>query len=125
METALRYELIKAIPELKDVIYPTNAPESLSKTYLVYTRISTKKIKTFEGHSKNQSLSFMFSIVATKYSEMVDVRKKVEELLVSLPLTEIGMTNIKIEDLTINNISETYEFNLKKNRGIIDFTIHY
>lgn len=45
METALRYELIKAIPDLKDNIFPTNAPEGSKGPYLVCARISTKKIK--------------------------------------------------------------------------------
>jgi len=45
MEKALRYELIKAIPELDNQIYPTNAPEGVINPYLVYARISTKKNK--------------------------------------------------------------------------------
>lgn len=31
METALRHELIQAIPELNNQAYPTNAPEGFTK----------------------------------------------------------------------------------------------
>jgi len=132
METALRYELIQAIPELTNQIYPTNAPESMPKNpdgtpkpYLVYARISTKKIKTLEGYTDKEALSYMFSIMAPKYSDMVRVRKQVEQLLVSLPKKAIGEQLIYIEDLDINNIDETWENELGVNRGIIDFTIYY
>lgn len=132
METALRYELIQAIPELVDNIFPTNAPEDHDKPYLVYTRINTNKIKTLEGYTGDQALSYMFSIMATKYSDMVRVRNLVEKLLIGdddskgLAQREIGdATKFYIEDLDINNVDETWENELKVNRGIIDFTIYF
>ena len=36
MEVALRNKLIQEIPELENQIYPTNAPETYKKPYLVY-----------------------------------------------------------------------------------------
>lgn len=126
METALRYELEKAIPELIDNIYPTNAPEDADKSYLVYVRISTEKIKTLEGYTNKQALSYMFSIMATKYRDMVSLRKQVEELLLGMIQRNIGhVIQYYVEDLDINNIDETYEHELKVNRGIIDFTIYF
>lgn len=126
MEKALRCELIQAIPELNDQIYPTNAPETATKPYLVYARINTKISKTLNGYTDDRALSYMFSIMATKYSDMVHIRNKVEELLLSLPKQNIGDDgSIFVEDLDINNIDETWESELKVNRGIIDFTIYY
>ena len=126
METALRYELIQAIPALNNQIFPTNAPEGSQGPYLVYARINTRKTKTLEGYTNKESLSYMFSIMATKYSDMVKVRKQVEELLEGMPQREIGnTTKFFIEDLSINNITEQYEHELGVNRGIIDFTIYY
>lgn len=126
MERALRYELERRIPELVGNIYPTNAPETSSKPYLVYTRISTRKGKTLEGFTGDETLSFMFSVMATRYSDMVTVRKKVEDLLLSLPKRYIGSGNsIYVEDLDINDITEQYEHELQVNRGIIDFTIYF
>ena len=125
METALRYELIKAIPELTNQIYPTNAPEGVLKPYLVYARINTNKIKTLEGYTNKQALSYMFSIMATRYSDMKSLTKKVEDLLISLTQKKIGTQNLYIEDIDINNIDEAWENELKVNRGIIDFTIYY
>jgi len=125
METALRHELVKAIPELKNNIYPTNAPEGHKRPYLVYTRITTRKIKVLEGYTGKEALSYMFSIMAKRYEDMKNVTKQVETLLVSLPQREIGINKILIEDIEISNISEAFEFNLGVNRGIIDFTIFY
>ena len=125
METALRHELITAISELSNSIYPTNAPEDATRPYLVYTRITTRKTKTLEGYTDKQALSYLFSVMAVKYSDMVSLRKQVEELLLGMPGTQIGdKTKYYIEDLDINNIDEQYEHELKVNRGIIDFTIY-
>lgn len=129
METALRNELETKIEELKPLadgtgyIFPTNAPEGATRPYLVYTRISTKKIKTLEGIQNKEYLSFMFSIMATKYGDMKRITTKVEKMLISLPQTKIG--NFYVEDIDINNIHEVYEHELKVNRGIIDFTIYF
>lgn len=126
METALRYELVKAIPELTDQIYPTNAPEEADKPYLVYARITTKKIKTLEGYTNKQDISYMFSVMATRYGDMVALRKRIEDLLLDMIQRNIGdVTQYYVEDIDINNIDEQYEHQLKVNRGIIDFTIYF
>lgn len=125
MEQALRYELVKAIPELANQIYPTNAPEGATKPYLVYARITTRKYKTFEGYTNKQALSYMFSVMATKYRDMKSLANKVEDFLIRLPGTSIGEDAIYIEDIDINNVHEVWENELKINRGIIDFTIYF
>lgn len=125
MERALRYELESRIPELVGNIYPTNAPETSSKPYLVYTRISTRKTKTLEGYTGDETLSFMFSVMATRYADMKSLAKKVEDFLISLPGTHIGEDGVYVQDVDIVNIAEQYEHELGVNRGIIDFTIYY
>lgn len=125
MEQALKYELLQEIPELSSQIYPTNAPEDVLKPYLVYIRISTTRGKTLEGYINNQAISYMFSVMAERYGNMVELRNKIEQLLLSLPKRNIGKDgSIYVEDLDINNIDEQYEHELKVNRGIIDFTIY-
>lgn len=123
MEIALRNLIENNIPELENEIYPTNAPEGHTKPYLVYTRITTKKIKTLEGFTNKEYLSFMFSIMANKYKDMKSLTKKVEDLLISLPQKQLD--GFYIEDIDINNVHEVYEHELKVNRGIIDFTIYF
>lgn len=125
MEKALRYELESRIPELVGQIYPTHAPTTYLKPYLIYTRINTNKLKTLEGYTDKQSLSYMFSCMAKSYADMKSLAEKVEAFLVSIPQTTIGTENIYIEDVTINNISETWENELGVNRGIIDFAISF
>lgn len=125
IEVALRQELIKEIPEFNNQIYPTTAPETATKPYLVYTRLNTRKIKTFEGFTNKQALTFMFSIMAIEYSEMKSLTTRVEDFLMQLPGKAIGTQQIYIEDININNVAEQYEHELKVNRGIIDFTIYF
>ena len=125
MEQALRYELVKAIPGLENQIYPTNAPEGATKPYLVYARITTNKLKTLEGYTEKEYISYMFSIMATRYSDMKSITKQVEDFLMQLPGKVIGTQQIYIEDININNVAEQYEHELKVNRGIIDFTIYF
>lgn len=126
IETALKHEIIQAIPELNNKIYPTNAPEGAEGPYLVYTRITTNMIKTLEGYTDKQAVSYMFSIMAKKYRVMTDTRKRVKDLLLSLPKTHIGSdSSIYIEDINIDKINEQYEHELNINRGIIDFTIYF
>jgi hypothetical protein len=126
MEEALKYELETNITDLSGNIYPTNAPETADKPYLVYKRINTKKIKTLQGFTGKQDLSFMFSVMAKRYEDMITLRKEVETLLISMLQTNIGEDDsIYVEDIDINNIDEQYEYELKMNRGIIDFTIYY
>ena len=126
MEVALRYELIQKIPELSNSIYPTNAPETCTKPYLVYYRTNTDITKTLDGYTDKKALSFIFSAMAIKYSDMKSLSNKIEAFLMSIVRTDIGVANsIHVEDLTINNISETWESALGVNRGIIDFTIYY
>ena len=126
MEKALKYELEQHIPELIGNIYPTNAPETATKPYLVYARINTGKTKTLEGYTGDEALSYMFSCMATRYEDMKSLTEKVEAFLMSIPKTSIGAdSEIYVEDLDINNVDETWEPELKVNRGIIDFTIYY
>ena len=124
METALRYEIQKAIPALKDRIYPTNAPENAKNPYLVYMRTRTNFIKTLNGYTGHQAFSYMFSVMAPKYADMVALRKQIMDLLLTFPGRFIGENNdFYVEDIEINNVVEQYEHELKINRGIIDFTI--
>jgi hypothetical protein len=125
MEVALCYELEQHIPELTGNIYPTHAPETATKPYLVYTRINTDDEIALEGFTENRALSFMFSCMAVKYKDMKNLTNKVEELLKSFQLTSIGIEKIYIQQIVINNVTETWENELGVNRGIIDFTIYF
>lgn len=125
METALRYEINQNIAELANRIYPTNAPAGATYPYLVYTRVSTKKVKTLDGIGNGQHLTYLFNIMAPKYSDMVRLRKAVEDILIGMVQRTIGTEGILVQDIDINNIEEQYEHALQVNRGIIDFTIYF
>lgn len=126
MEIALRHELINAVPELNNQVYPTNAPEGATKPYLVYMRTGTDLIKTLQGYTGDEYLSFVFNVMAPKYSDMSRIRKVVKEMLTDFPKSVIGNNDrYFIEDININDINEQYEHQLGVNRGIINFTIYF
>jgi len=124
MEKALRYELNK-IAEINNKIYPTNAPEGKAPPYLVYILSSYKRIKTFEGRTNSTDSSYLLNILAGSYSEMKSLTEKVEDCINSFLQNEVGNEGIYISDLTVHNISEQYEHELKLYRGIIDVTFYY
>ncbi len=126
IEIALRYEVKQALPELIGEIYPTNAPETCTKPYLVYMRAKTDRVKVLDGYTNKQALKYMFNVMATKYADMIRIRGAIENLILNMPKRYIGETNkIYVEDIEIEDIRETYEFNLSVNRGIIFFTIYF
>ena len=126
METALRYELVNKIPELNNQVFPTNAPEGADKPYLVYMRTGTDLLKTLQGYTGDEYLSFVFNVMAVRYADMSRIRKEVQTMLMDFPSTTIGNTNkYRVEEITINNIDEQFEHQLKVNRGIVDFTIYF
>ena len=46
--------------------------------------------KTLDGYTGDEALSYMFSVMAPKYSDMVAIRGKVKTKLLDLPKTTIG-----------------------------------
>lgn len=126
MEIALRQELVNAIPELNNQVYPTNAPETADKPYLVYMRSRTDMEKTLEGYTGTENLGYLFNVMAVKYADMSRLRNQVIELLVDMERRHIGNDEqFYITELDIVNIEEQYEHQLGVNRGIIDFTIYF
>lgn len=151
MERALRYELSK-ITELENRIYPTNAPENQEPPYLVYIS-NSRYLKDLDGIKTNKDSDILLNILCSSYSQMKDITQKVVRLLKDFlnknialngkilinyannqyDNTEIAEDTIEtqgnltkyVDDLTINNISEAYENELKLYRGIVDLKISY
>ena len=123
MEIALRFELNK-ISEIKNKIFPTNAPEGEKPPYLVYI-VRKRPLKDLDGITKDRECNIMLNILGGSYAQMKAITKKVENLVKTFPLRVIGENGLYIEDLTMNECSENYENELKLQRGIIPFKICY
>lgn len=123
IEKALRYELNK-ISELENKVFPTNAPEGQKSPYLVYIT-SKKTAKDLDGVTKDRECYVMLNTLCNSYSQMKYIVKKIEDIVINLPLRNIGEDNLYIQDIDITDISEIYEEQLKLQRGIIAFTVYY
>lgn len=123
IEKALRYELNK-VNELKNRIFPMNAPEGEKAPYLVY--ITRKKpLKDLNGVTEDRECYLILNILCNSYSQMKDISKKVEDIIIKFPLKCIGKENLYIQDIDFADITENYEEQLKLHRGIIPFTVYY
>lgn len=123
IEKALRYELNK-VSELENKIFPMNAPEGKKPPYLVY--ITRKKpLKDLDGITEDKECYLILNILCSSYSQMKDITKKIEDIIIKFPLKIIGEENLYIQDIDITDISESYEEQLKLHRGIITFTVYY
>lgn len=123
IEKALRYELNK-ISELENKVFPTNAPEGQKSPYLVYIT-SKKTAKDLDGVTKDRECYVILNTLCNSYSQMKYIVKKIEDIVINLPLRNIGEDNLYIQDIDITDISEIYEEQLKLQRGIIAFTVYY
>lgn len=123
IEKALRYELNK-VSELENRIFPMNAPEGQKPPYLVYIT-SKRPLKDLDGVTENNECYLILNVLCSSYSQMKDITKKIEYVIVKVPLKTIGEENLYIQDIDITDISENYENKLKLHRGIVTFTVYY
>ena len=123
IEKALRYELNK-VSEIENKIFPMNAPEGQKPPYLVYTT-RKKPSKDLDGVTEDRECYLILSILCSSYSQMKDITKKIENIIIKFPLKSIGNENLYIQDIDFSDITENYEDQLKLHRGIIPFTVYY
>lgn len=124
MEQALVFELSK-ITELNNKIYPTNVPEGEKPPYLVYIMSYYDQLRALDEILDNTDKSYMLNILCKSYTQMKEITEKVKVMLLGFIGENIGETPILVENVTINNIADTYENELKLYRGILDIKISY
>lgn len=123
IEKALKYELNK-VSELKNRIFPMNAPEGQKPPYLVYIT-SKRLLKDLDGVTENKECYLILNVLCSSYSQMKDISKKIEDIITKFQLRTIGEENLYIQDVDLSDITENYEEQLKLHRGIIPFTVYY
>lgn len=124
MDKALRYEL-NAIPEIQNKIYPVHAPEGKKPPYLVYMKSYFRQLKTFDGLKKEHEATYLLNILCDSYAETQVLTKKVKDKIKTFPLRTVGNDGIYVQEITFNNVSDTYENELGLHRSIIEVTIYY
>lgn len=124
MEKALRYEL-NQIPEIENKIFPVNVPEGKKPPFLVYMLSRHSQVKTLQGYKNIHEATYVLNIMAETYSQVKNITQKVKDVLVSFPKRKIGKEKVFIQDIEIENTSETYEPELDLCRSVIEITFFY
>ncbi|MCL2665724.1 MAG: hypothetical protein FWE82_08930 [Defluviitaleaceae bacterium] len=125
MERQFVSALEALLPELKGNIYPTNAPKTSQRPYLVYYRDGTDYIKTLDGCTGSERQDYVFNVMAERYADMKHIAGVIIGWLLELSGADVGEVEpVTVQELTINNIAEAYENNLSVHRAIIDFTVY-
>lgn len=125
MDKALRYEINQNIPLLENKIYPTNAPEGKTDPYLVYIRDNFTQTKDLDGFKKRYEVTYLLNIFGESYSQIEPLMEIVKDLAIGFIDKHVGQNQIYVEDVKLNNLTGTYEYQLKLYRGIIDITFIY
>lgn len=125
IEIALVQEL-KKIGALTGGSYPLNAPEGESRPHVVYSRLATDRDKTLDDQGTEHEIRFMFSVLTTSYIAMKSLVTEIEALLLGMQYRIIGSgdNTYYVQDVEINTTPESWEKELQRHRGIIDFTIY-
>lgn len=121
----MRTDLVKElnrITTLKDKIYPTNAPQGIKGSYLVYM-IKLRENKDLDGYNGSKEADVMLNIMTASYSEMVALTKEVENLVKNL--INKKLEKIYVEDINLDNTSDVFENELLVYRGIVPFTMYF
>lgn len=122
----MRKDLVKELNKvvsIKNKIYPTNAPQNVNAPYLVYM-VRERADKTLDGYSNSKEADILLNVMSASYSEMVELTTEIESLIKTFPHRTIGVSTY-IEDITLDETSDTYESELQVFRGIIPFTIYF
>lgn len=109
------------IEEIKNKIFPTNIPEGQKPPFCVYIKSSYKQLRTLQRIESNIETSYLINVLSKSYSELKALTQKVINELKNIT----GEDKITIENIEIENISETYENELELYRSIIDIKIQY
>lgn len=127
-ESALRHEIVSAIPALGGRVYPLFAPEANKHNgipYLIYASSEGLRDKSLNGYMNSKEVRGELNIIAERYSEMKAITKEVIALLVSFEGRQIGVDGPYISEVSYQMPIEMYENQPDLYRSSIEFSIFY
>lgn len=127
-ESALRHEIVSAIPALGGRVYPLFAPEANRHSgvpYVIYGSSEGLKDKTLGGFLSSKEVRAEVNVIAERYSEMKAITKEVITLLVSFEGRQIGVDGPYISEVSYQMPVEMYENQPDLYRSSIEFSVFY
>lgn len=127
-ETALRQEIIEAIPMLGGRVYPLDAPEATKYNgvpYLIYISSEGLRDKTLDGYLDSKEVRGELNIIAERYSDMKAITKQVVALLIGFEGRQIGTDGPFIDEITYQMPFETYESQPELYRCLVEFSAYF
>lgn len=116
-------ERLSLIVELNHNIYPLCVPEYVEAPYIAYVQSGGTHGKDLQGYNDFEVCTYEINILATKYSQLKMLEKKVYEVLRALVNEKID--NKVIQDIVIDAPNEQYEEAIQLQRANIEFTVYF
>lgn len=117
---------LETITELKNKVFPLNAPEGTDAPYLVYISSEGQYDKSLDGFLDTKELGCELNILNVGYKNLKNLSKKVMDKLKSFEGRNIGTDGMYIQELTFDDDSpELYEDQVQFYRKIINFKISF
>jgi len=123
-EQALTAEL-SIIAGLNEKIFPTIAQQDVVAPYLVYTLGKNERTQTLSGYDGLVKPEYQVDIFHSTYADLKALKKLVIQSLKTFDQRVIGVSGPFIQDATIMNDFETYEYSVLLHKGIIEFNVSY
>jgi hypothetical protein len=122
---ALRAELINVV-ELNNKVFPLVAPKDTKAPYLVYRRGVTEYDKTLGGISRLKTNGiYELVLIADNYSDIERMSGSAVDKLVSFLGREVGDSDIKVRNITVKVIGDSYEPEIEKYRCDLEIKVNY
>jgi hypothetical protein len=123
-EQALTAEL-SIIAGLNGQIFPTIAEQDSLVPYLIYSLGKNKETQTLTRYTGLVKSDYQIDLFHSSYAGLKALKKLVIQRLKSFDQRVVGTSGPYIQDVTIINDFETYEYALKLHKGVIEFNVSY
>lgn len=123
-EQALTAEL-STIAGLSGKISPSIAEQDPLAPYLVYSLGKNKETQTLTRYTGLVESDYQIDLFHSSYAGLKALKKLVIQTIKSFNQRVVGTTGPYIQDVTIINDFETYEYSVKLHKGVIEFNVSY
>jgi hypothetical protein len=111
--------------QFNNKVFPMNAVELTPAPYIVYSTSFGQADKTLKGFLTSKKVTCEINMICNDYASMRDITSEVIPRLQSFARRTIGTRDpIFVQDIELDDPVELYEYEVKKYRCTLGFTIY-